>query len=217
MADVFIKLEERLENPERLLKQLGILGKSASIRSFSEQRLGEFAWPAKYGGTGNPFLNMAGAIEDFNSGRSTPKADRLKERPALMGEGERGGLKASVDYRVDGKDAVEIGSNKDYATLMHRGGRSAVTLSLDGRARFVQWLGSKRSVSIRGKFGEKPTKKKPSEYVNNVFVKRMLASDSTKPYVHMITVAARPFVGVDDRLREEMLKAVERYFERGEL
>lgn len=213
MADVFVKIEERMENPAPLLKQLGILGKAAAINAFSEQRLGEFSWPAKYGGTGNPFLNVAGAIEDFNSGRKAPKADRLVDRPALIGEGERGGLKATVDYQVQG-DAVEIGSNKPYANLMQRGGRSSVTLSIDGRARFMQWLVGNKSVKVRGKFGQEPTKRRSSEYVNNVFVKKIVAS-GPKPYAHTITVAARPFVGITEELKSEMVLAVERYFEEG--
>lgn len=216
MADVFLKIEERLENPEPLLKQLGILGKTASIRAFTEQKLGEFSWPAKYGGAGSPFLNVAGAIEDFNSGRTSPKADRLVDRPALMGEGNRGGLVASVDYRVDSKDSVEIGSNKDYANLMQKGGRTSVTLSLDGRARFMQWLTGKKSVKVRGKFGETPTKRKASEYADNVFVRRIV-THGPKPYNHTITVAARPFVGIDDNLRGEMVQTVERYFGEGKL
>jgi phage gpG-like protein len=203
MADVFVNLAQRLENPRPLLKQLGLLGVKASRDAFRKQRFGDIPWSAKYNDAGSPFINVAGAIEDFNAGKN-PKLANLVSRPALIGEGDRGGLRASIDYQVTGADGVEIGSNKPYASLMNRGGNTSVTLSLSGYAKLTDWIGRKRKVRAGG------VSRPQSDYANNVFIKHIVKSGA--PYVHAIRVKARPFIGFTDELMEDIVDAVQRYF-----
>lgn len=157
MADVFVKMTEKLENPQPLLKQLGLLGVKESRAAFRKQAFGDIPWSAKYNNAGDPFINVAGAIEDFNAGKN-PKPSNLVSRPALIGEGDRGGLRASISYQVLGSEGVEVGSNKPYASLMNRGGNSSVTLSVSGFARLVDWIGKSSIKKSKAKKSKKEIK-----------------------------------------------------------
>ncbi|HLG42486.1 MAG TPA: hypothetical protein VI643_03895 [Planctomycetota bacterium] len=110
-----------LSDLKPVLTGLGALGVASSQRAFYEQRLGEHEWPARYPSMPDPFLNIAGALADFIAGRESPKPSRFDRRPALIDEGNRGGLLGSFTFDVSDDKTVEWGTNKDYAQKHHEG------------------------------------------------------------------------------------------------
>jgi len=122
MPDPFADLKAKVDDPTPLMKQWGAMMVSESVSSFRNQCLGDIQWPARYEGMPDPFINIAGTIQDFNAGRDTPKPNRFQRRPANVDEGQRGGLKGSITFEVEAKDMVRVGSNK--STPSRAGGRA---------------------------------------------------------------------------------------------
>lgn len=163
MAKGLEGLQDALENPEPLLKRWGALMVAASHEAFRLQRWGRTPWPARYGGSmPPPFINIMGALKDFQSGRDAPRQVQFQERPALIDEGMRGGLMGSINYitKVSGTETtVEVGTNKEYAALHFFGGKQSITLTGAAKERVKAWLfKSKQDKNKFDKLG-RPTRK----------------------------------------------------------
>lgn len=199
---VLDNLECALDQPNRpqvgtegLMKQWGALMVESSERAFVDQRLGEHEWPARYEGMEDPFVNIAGALQDWNSGRSSPKPNRFSPRPALVDQGLSGGLWGSITFSAS-KDEVEEGSNKAYAKLQQEGGMSTIRVSEDAYRRGRAWLFDNKGNPRAGREG----------YVKKLWpflFKRVLRQN----------VARRPFLGITEELATDLIKTTEKYFE----
>lgn len=197
-------LEYALDNPNRpkkategLMKQWGAMMVETSQRSFVEQKLGEWEWPARYQGMSSPFINIAGTLQDFNQGRANPKPNRFQDRPALVDNGMRGGLWGSISYQVTGPKEVAAGSNKSHSGLHQQGGQSVVRVTEEGYQRGRNWLFTKKGDPKKGREG----------YVEKLWPALFQRS-------HRVNVAKRPHVGVTPQLAQDMIRATSEYFER---
>lgn len=197
------ELEKSLEDANRpehnstgLMTQWGALMVEASQRAFVDQRFGDKDWPPRYPGMAPPFLNIAGSIQDFNAGRSAPKANRFKDRPALVDQGMAGGLMGSITFAAE-KDSVEVGTNKPYAQLHQEGGESFLKVTEEGRRLGREWLFTKKGDPRKGREG----------YVKHLWPALF------RGFLRQ-NVAPRPFLGVTPQLAEDLVRTTETYFER---
>lgn len=207
---VLDNLEYALDHPndphvstEGLMTRWGALMVESSQRAFVDQRFGDYEWPPRYPGMEPPFLNIAGAIADFASGRTKPKPNRFQDRPALVDEGMRGGLWGSISFNVPSPHDVEVGSPKDYAKLQNDGGESEVKIDQGAFDRAKEWLFHSRAPFY--------TKKGKDPYVQKIWP-AMVRWRMTGENFHQ-QVAARPFLGVTARTAEYMIRATEEYFQ----
>lgn len=145
------------------LTQIGKWVAEDGREAFRAQAFAGVAWPKKYQGiASSPFINVAGALADFSSGRSTPRKESFLDRPAGI---HSGALQRSVAWKLRGDDAVEIGSPLSYATPFHVGGTVVAPITEDAKERISDWLGStKRTVTVsrddagwrkRAKYGDR--------------------------------------------------------------
>lgn len=192
------KANEAMRDTLPLMKQIGALGSASAQDAFKNQRLGNRMWPERYPGMSEPFINIAGALQDFAGGRSAPKPNRFQNRPAGVDEGIRGGLLGSITFRVNSPTEAEWGSNKAYADRVNSGGKSdEVAIGQATKDRIKKWLFTGAGNARKGRGG----------YVHhlNFLLHR-------KTYSQM--VLPRPFLGVTAELDSDMAKATTTYFEK---
>ena len=113
-GDKVRRWKRNLDNPSAALKQIGALMVAESQRAFKLQQFGEEGWEPR----GVP--NVFGIISDFHQGTPEPPQRRFEKRPALK---DKGGLAASIAFKLLGTKVVEVGSKKDYAGKLHKGGQ----------------------------------------------------------------------------------------------
>lgn len=167
------RLEHNLANPEKALKAIGIVMVAESQRAFTEQRLGDTAWPERAP------VNVFGLLYDFSVGRTEPLQRRFERRPALR---DTGRLAQSIASRVGGNNTVEVGSNVEYASVHQFGGETESVPMTSGMRRAVwTWL-QKQSTALKRQVGW---------VLNRKFIDKRITQ----------TVPARPFLGITDRTR----------------
>jgi phage gpG-like protein len=193
-----IRLKKELENPEKLMKKLGAMVLGASVNSFKVQHLGEFQWAPRYPQQEAPKLNLAGFVADFHNGRATPKPIRFVDRPALIDEGFRGGLVASMTYKALDATSFQVGTVKPYAATHQYGGRTSQTITQQMKAAMRKWL-------YKGGKKEKGYKKNAAPYADKV--EGLLRMDQLDT-----SVGKRPFVGIFSELWSDILKAIDEHF-----
>ena len=189
------KLRAELTRPSSLMTQLGARGADSAVTAFRDQRLGDWVWPERYPGMEPPFINIAGAISDFNAGRTAPKRVRFQNRPALIDLGQRGGLWGSISNRVSGPLRTEWGTSKPYASLHQEGGTSRQPITSGAAQRIRDWLFTSKMVPRKGREG---------------YVKRLAPLLFMSEFVQ--NVIQRPFLGITDQLEEDMIQIVEDYY-----
>ena len=220
-----LKLERALSAPSPLTKQIGVLVAKDCMKAFEKQRLGDIIWPERYEGMEDPVINIAGALQDFISGRVAPKPNRFQSRPALIDEGMRGGLLASLtpskSVRLSNPFTVTVGtgmSNKVYALLHQEGGESTQLYDQATKDRIESWLFPKTKTG-------KPAKKKVTTYgrhgtgqkqkiERSAYAKHMEFLLEPGKFEHTQNVVERPFMGVTDDAESEIRMAIQRYFEK---
>lgn len=174
--------EQGLRNPDRALKRVGLIMVAESLEAFDRQGFGGESWK------GRRTPNVMGIIADFARGASEPKSRRFQTRPALV---DTGRLRSSISYHVVGSDTVEVGSNVEYAGLMHGGGESeSEPITENMQASLRKWLANQPRAM-----------KKALAYLT--------LPDWTGKTVKK-DIPARPFVGVTDQTREDVKEAVGR-------
>lgn len=133
------KMEKRIKNLQPLMKEIGALISGECRRAFTAQALGDLKWPARYEGMSDPFINIAGALMDWNNGRPNPKPNRFQDRPALVDEGMRGGMWGSITHNTN-ENTARVGTNKDYAALHQEGGETEIPISEGAKDKIWEWL-----------------------------------------------------------------------------
>jgi len=197
------ELERNLDNPNRphdgaegLMKQWGALLVETSQRAFVDQRLGDDEWPPRYPNMEPPFINIAGALSDFNAGKSKPKNNRFNERPALVDQGLAGGIWGSITFAAS-KNEVEVGTNKPYGKIHQEGGESDIAVTDEGYRKGYDWLFTDRiGTAVKGREG---------------YIKKLWPALSRR-FLHQ-NVAKRPFLGVTAEAGQDLVKATQEYFE----
>lgn len=207
-------LDERLRAPRKILNQIGGILVATSQRSFRQQRLGSFVWPARYPNQSGLKLNIAGAVSDLAKG-PTIKARRFQDRPALT---DAGLLRKSVTFRLVGGDTVEAGSNLPYASAHQGGGRSVISITDAIRKNLSTYL--KREGGRTRKAEKGPvTKKSKGNIVSTVAAPamrfRLSAIRRRLGFLFKVKTLAtkinrRPFVGIDDETEKKIIRTVER-------
>jgi len=126
------RMERNLDNPERALKQIGVMMVSESQTAFREQRLGDVAWQPR------GKVNVMGIIADFAAGKKAPPARRFQTRPALQ---DTGRLAGSIAHRLVSSHVVEVGTNLPYAGVLHHGGEvESLPINQQVRDGLSRWL-----------------------------------------------------------------------------
>jgi len=120
-----------LANPEKALKQIGIMMVAESRGAFKKQRFGSERWSAR------AVPNVYGVIEDLWSGKKSPVKRRFDDRPVLR---DTGLLMRSITYAVSG-DTVTVGTVVHYADVLHDGGPiKSRTINAQVRRLLYKWL-----------------------------------------------------------------------------
>lgn len=120
-----------LENPEKALKQIGILMVAESRGSFKKQKFGSEVWDER------AVPNVYGIVSDFWAGKKSPPKRRFDEQPVLS---DTGLLKRSITYAVQG-DTVTVGTVVAYADVLHDGGKiKSKTINSQVRQLLWKWL-----------------------------------------------------------------------------
>lgn len=200
-----------------LLKQIGAIIVKECRKAFVMQRLGDLEWPARYEGMSDPFINIAGALVDWNSGRPNPKPNRFQDRPALVDERN---LWQSITHKLWPKqNTILFGTAMQYARIHQEGGDSEITISDQAKDAIYNWLYSKSR-----KWGMVPSKKKVTHHGRSGKESRQkdpraAYAKHVEPLIHMDVwrqrVAKRAFIGVTNQAEHEVSLAVKYYFEKG--
>lgn len=182
--DPFVKMREALDETTDVMKRIGEIIQAESEASFADQKFGEHVWARQYPNQADPFVNIAGLIDDFSGGASQPKARRLTRKPALI---DTGALSTSVKSRVVNTRLVEIGSTHPAAANHQWGLTSHQALDGGTKNRIAKWL-LKQS---------KPMKKKLAA----LLMPSVTGWDTE--------VVQRPFLGVTRTAEDDIVDAVE--------
>lgn len=184
-TDPYAELIGRLENPEKILRQMGLLMESTAQEAFKFERLGDIEWPHRYPNQADPFVNVAGLVSDLNRGAKI-KARRFDRRPVLFDTGK---LAESPKSRVVGKDRVEVGSPFERAAVHQFGLVSQQKVTPEAKKKLSRWL-----LTDQGR----PFQKKLAFLL--------------RPAVRTLDtqVVARPFLGITDQLEDDMVDVIEK-------
>jgi hypothetical protein len=169
-----VKIREDVKKPEDLLKQIGALGVAEAQFAFQSGGLGDISWPVRYPGQPDPFINIAGVVQDFKSGRRSPKPNRFSRTPPLIDEGKRGGIWGSLTWDVSGSQEVKWGSPKTYASIHQEGLESMQTVTPDVKKRMMDYFYTKESGQRDAFATPKPKIPKPPRrrvVRHNVYIK----------------------------------------------
>jgi len=172
--------ESNLDDPRVALKQVGVLMVAESQRSFRDQKHGRDKWEPRAP------VNVYGIIADFAKG-SKPPARRFENSKTLR---DTGRLSASIAFRVLGRKAVEVGSNLEYAAVLHHGGKiESETITPEVQKSLGKWLKTKKGVGFKDQLGW---------LLNKKFTDTKLTGE----------VPARPFVGITKQTINDVLATV---------
>jgi phage gpG-like protein len=225
--DAAFVLKRRLKSARKLLKQFGALLVSDSQGAFQDQEFGGVRWPERYPQQADPFLNIAGAVQDFTEGRKEPRSDRFQRRPALVTNDAA--LSRSISSAVVGDDAVQVGSVVPYADAHQLGLTTSQPVTEDTKDRIAEWIYGEstkktfvpdyvsdaevskfaRAKGMRAEKGGKRNRKGEATFkVPNPY--RTKLEFLLQPDVHELTtqVHARPFIGVTEHRAQDFAKLI---------
>ena len=175
------KMRDQLNDPTPILKKIGALLVADSQQSFKAQRLGKIGWRPR------TVPNVAGVLQDFATGRKTPKARRFDERPALS---DTGALARSISFEVQGTKSVVVGSRLSYAKVHQEGGVSRTArITKEVQNRLSDWLASASGKRWKGTLG-------------------WLANEKQRGKTLSIRIPRRPFLGLTIQTRRYIKKAI---------
>lgn len=173
--------EKRLDNPDKALKQIGALMVAESEYAFREQGMHDKRWPER------AEVNVFGIIADLTlEGRNTPPKRRFDSRPALK---DTGRLARSIAFRVVSTNAVEVGTNLEYAAVHNFGGTvESKPITETVQKKLAKWLRGK-GAKYRDKLG-------------------FLLSEKMRGEKLEMDVPKRQFVGITKQTIQDVAEAV---------
>ncbi len=198
------KLQRVLQNPQRVMKQVGFVVLADAQKAFKEQRLGEFKWPQRYPRQSKPFINIAGVVGDFLAGRKNPPARRFDPRPANIDTGMT--LRSLTPGRavtVQGY-VVTVGTTVPQAPKLQWGGISKQRITQKVKDSLGDWFRRERAAFKRvlkkaGGSGGFVTERKGTKKPKGGLLKRMFGSrtDSVKFKSTSVKQAAQRLAAVE--------------------
>jgi len=216
MAEIIIRsgdelraFNERTRDLTPALKAIGALLESVSQHAFQEQKLGEYVWEGRYPSQEDPFISLAGALSDFDSGATRPKERRFQRTPVLK---DTGNLMGSIASKVSGNDLVEVGSAVEYASLHNFGGFSSQPITKQAKTKIAKWISKKKP--RKPKAGAKPKTPKEQSKGEKYALKMMpmLGLD-----VWETEVVQRPFLGITDQAENDIAETLEIFLTEGRI
>lgn len=175
------RIQKRLDEPTRALKQVGALMVAESQGSFRQQKFGKVGWKPRAP------INVYGLIADFAGGANRPEKRRFERRPALR---DTGRLASSISFRLVGTNTVEVGTTVKYAAVHQAGGEvESEKITKDVQERLWEWLKTSQGSRYKSKLGW---------LLNKQFTDTKLTGE----------VPARPFIGITARTRDYVRRAV---------
>ena len=196
----FKKIRGRIHDMGELLTKIGATWKAHTALAFHDQRLGDIPWPAQYPNMEGPFVNIAGALSDLNSGGRVKGKRFMRAGPGGSGRvlHETGQLKSSIDFSTnEASKSVSIFATGRPATYAgyHQWGsppESVMPVSEGARKRLAEQL--------------RTTKKDSLEHQGLRRLGFLFSVDELKT-----DVVQRPFIGFTDDFVSEVHKLVQRY------
>lgn len=194
-------IRKRLENPEPLMKQVGILIVADAQKAFREQRLGTFAWKHRYPNQTRDYINIAGAIADLKTSTSVKKR-RFDRRPAVR---DTSTLLRSITNRGTAirttRLAVEVGTTVPYAAQHQWGGVSYSPITDAVRKNYAKLTKRLRGRVKRGKSKDAGSQLAALKRLGGIiFAKKRLVTRITQ----------RPFIGLTDETQSKIVQLFER-------
>lgn len=160
---------KNIQDPQRAIKQIGVIMEAESAEAFRNQKHGKTSWKPR------GEINIYGIIADFAKGARNPPARRFETTPVLI---DTGHLRQSIKANPVGKFAVKIGSNVEYAPVHQLGGDiESEKITETVQSALSNWLKRKSDANLTEKLGW-------------LLSKRMTDKTLTG------TVPARPFIGI---------------------
>lgn len=138
------RIEKILQQPERVLKQIGAVVLADAQKAFRNQQLGEIRWASRYPKQAPPFINIAGVVADFAAGRKKPPPRRFDNRPAGIDTGlTLRSLTPSKSISVQGY-VVTVRSASPNAATINSGGISRQPITATVKTLLGNWMKTER-------------------------------------------------------------------------
>ena len=184
---VLLRIKKALENPAKLLKQIGYILLEDSQRAFDNQAFGEIKWPPRYPRQTSLYANIAGIVRDFSMGKKRPPKRRFENRPAGLDTGvlRRSLQSAAKAIGVSGY-TVSVGSTVEHAGRFHAGGIT--------RQPITQGIKDLLGKFLRTKFG-----KQYRPRLGWLFSKKTLVTK----------LNPRPIVGITDKAEMRIVQTIQ--------
>lgn len=181
------RIRELLEDPEDMLKKIGVVLTSESQRAFDEQEFDGEPWEGRYPNQEDPVVNVAGVARDLVTA-DVPKARRFDRRPA--GIDTRNLWNSLVPDRsisTPSTFVVEVGSDVEYASTVHYGGTTEIPILPIVKTRIDRFIHSKAGAPYYWK----------------------LVGLTGEATVLETQVVPRPFLGITERAAKKIVSIVE--------
>lgn len=201
------------------MKKIGAVIAKECRKAFPAQALDEMKWPARYEGMEEPFINIAGALEDWNAGRAKPQLNRFQDRPALVGPGG-GQLGRNIEWKLGGSSEdsayLVVGTRMPYAAVHQEGGFTEIPITDRAKVAIVEWLyripefgtliPSRKKTQHYGRAG-KGARQRTENFAYAKHVKKLIGMETWRQ-----KIARRPFIGVTEAAEREVQWVVRDHF-----
>jgi hypothetical protein len=189
-------IKQVIDNPEPILKQIGIVLLAQAQKAFRDQRLGDIIWPARYGGR-PPHANIAGIIADFRAGKAKPPARRFQDRPAGIDTGQTLRSLTAARAITTMQNTVQVQTNTIGGRSMQEGSESVQLITKQVKKMLAEWMRHSRRRVKREKGRSQPIRAEDYSALNLgwLFSKKSL---KTK-------IAARPFLGITPETERKII------------
>lgn len=127
---ILAHLSDAVTRSDVALNRIGAMISTRGQIAFDEQKRGDVEWPAR------AVPNVAGIVTDLETGTEIPER-RFEDRPAGV---DTAGLKNSLSWELEERaTAVEIGTNKQGASLIQYGGEVEVSVTMEVQQKLRAW------------------------------------------------------------------------------
>jgi len=203
-------IRKALEEPTRTLKSIGDLLSAAAQKAFKDQKFGSQSWEPRYPNQSEPFINIAGAVQDLSKGPNI-KPRRFDRRPALKDTGVlSNSLDSNKSVTLKGQYTVEVGTTVPYASTMMFGGESRQAITDSIRSNFVK-VQKRMSGSLKRE-GKKLAKGTGSAEKVVGAAKKLTAISRLNSVMQrdvLVTKAfPRPFLGITDEIANKITRVI---------
>lgn len=172
---MFELIQKRVANPQKMLSEIGASLTKSSQKRFREQAFDGKTWAPR------AVPNIPGILNDLRAGKNPP-ARRFEPRPVVLDTGK---LRGSINFRLVGRTAVEVGTTKSYASAQQYGERQSIEITPTLKDKVREFL------------RRRPQWGNAMGFLLGVKVRR-----------YTFEIQERQFIGVDKADRAKILKVV---------